>query len=181
MEPVLRIRPIRDASFGFGFLPRFLFWRWVRGPLWRLEEDHVFTLAVPPCTPFCSPCQFTIPSGYEFDKASIPPMFWSFGYTPDGLCLNPALEHDFLCDILSSGSPWLKERLGVLPKSPPAWMVHEHFRLRLHEVGLRYSKAEAMGRAVAYFGPQGRAWPWLKAAAALASLAGIIYLLLKAL
>lgn len=182
MEPVLRIRPLRDASLGFGLLPRVLFWRWVRGPLWRLEEDYVFTLAVPRCTASCGPCEFRIPAGYQFDKASIPPLLWGapFNYTPDGLCTVPALEHDFLCDLLTGGSPWLHHQLVIPPSPPPAWMVHEHFRLRLREAGVRRGKVEAMGRAVAYFGPQGRAWPWLKAAAALA-LAGIIYLLLKSL
>lgn len=166
MEPALRIRPIRDPSLGFGFLPRFLFWRWVKGPLWRLEEEHVFTLAVPRCTASCGPCVFRIPVGYEFDKASIPPLFWGFpfNYLPDGLCTNPALEHDFLCDLLSDGSPWLKNKLIILPAAPPAWMVHEHFRLRLHEAGVRRGKAEAMGRTVAAMGPQGWAWPWIKGA-----------------
>lgn len=169
MDPVLRIRPIRDASLGFGYLPRCLFWRWVQGPLWRLEEDHVFTLAVPRCTASCGPCVFTIPSGYEFDKASIPPFFWGKGlnYIPDGLCTVPALEHDFLCDLLNGGSDWLKAHIGTLPAAPPAWMVHEHFRLRLHQAGVRPGKAQAMGLTVALFGPQGKAWPWVKALALL--------------
>jgi hypothetical protein len=83
-------------------------------------------------------------------------------YLPDGLCLLPALEHDFLCDLLSGGSGWLEARLDGLPGCPPAADVHEHFRLRLHECGVRPGKAEAMGRAVAALGPQGWAWPWLK-------------------
>lgn len=172
MDSYLRIRPLRDASLGFGLLPRFVFWRWVQGPLWRLEEDHVFTLAVPRCMASCGPCEFRIPAGYEFDKASVPPLLWGapFNYTPDGLCTVPALEHDFLCDLLRNGSPWLKNKLVILPAPPPPWMVHEHFRLRLHEAGVRRGKAEAMGRAVALLGPKGKAWPWLKAAAFLISI-----------
>lgn len=165
MSLALRIRPIRDASPGFGLLPRCVF-RWVRGPLWRLEEDHEFTLAVPCCMPSCVPFKFRIPAGYEFDKASIPPLFWGppLNYAPDGLCTEPALEHDFLCDLLNGGSQWLNKKLITVPAPPPAWMVHEHFRLRLHEAGVRPKKAQVMGRAVALFGPQGRAWPWVRCA-----------------
>lgn len=156
------IEPIRDASLGFGLLPRFLC-RWVRGPLWRLQEDYVFTLAGKRCMTHCPVFTFRIPKGYEFDKASIPPLFWGtpFNYLPDGLCLMPALEHDFLCDLLTGGSDWLRNELAVLPEAPPARMIHEHFRLRLHEWGVRRSKAEAMGRAVAALGPQGWAWSWV--------------------
>lgn len=161
----LRITPLRDASFGFGLLPRFIC-RWVKGPLWRLDEDYTFTLAVPRCMATCQARTFTIPAGYEFDKASIPPVFWGppLNYTPDGLSIVPALEHDFLCDLLAGGSDWLRIKLVELPESPPAWMVHRHFHLRLLQSSVRPTKAAAMGRAVALFGPQGKAWPWLKAA-----------------
>lgn len=158
MERMPVIIPVRDASVGFGLLPRWLF-PWVRGPLWRLAEAYDFDLAGREAGRFC------IPRGYEFDKASIPPLFWGppLNYLPDGLCLLPALEHDFLCDLLGGGSGWLDERLDELPECPPAAAVHEHFRLRLHECGVRPGKAEAMGRAVAALGPLGWAWPWLKA------------------
>ena len=64
--------------------------------------------------------RFTIPVGYEFDKASVPPFFWGFpfNYTPDGLCTVPALEHDFLCDLHAGGSDWLRVRLTPLPAAP---------------------------------------------------------------
>lgn len=143
MHRVPNITPLRDADFGFGLLP------WARGPLWRLEEDYTFKVAK---------AEFTIPAGYEFDKASVPPFFWGFpfNYTPDGLCTVPALEHDFLCDLLTGGSYWLREKLGTpLPKCPPAWVVHEHFTTRLFLWGVRWSKARAMGSAVKAFGPQG--------------------------
>lgn len=145
---------IGDASTFFG-----------RGKLYRLMVDHEFTLAVPMCMSHCSPPQFRIPAGYEYDKASVPPIFWGFPlyYVPDGLCSLAALEHDFLCDIMTGGSDWLRSRVGTIPESPPAWMIHEHFRLRLHECGVKRRKAEIMGRMVAAFGPQGWAWPWLKA------------------
>lgn len=152
------IVPVRDASLGFGLLPRFLF-PWINGPLWRLEEDYGFLLANG------AGGHFVIPSGYEFDKASVPPMFWGppFNYLPDGLCTQAALEHDFLCDLLSGGSVWLKERLGELPVCPEAEEIHRHFKLRLLECGVRPGKALAMGRAVAALGPGGwlRKWlPW---------------------
>ncbi len=171
MPPLL---PLRDASLGFGLLPRCLFRR-VRGPLWRLGEDYVFTLAARRCTSACGPVTFRIPRGYEFDKASIPPLLWGppFNYLPDGLCVLPALEHDFLCDLLQGGSAWLRNKLVVMPDCPPARLVHEHFRLRLHECGVRFTKAEAMGRAVAAFGPQGAAWPWVRAGIG-AALAGLL-------
>lgn len=158
------IEPVRDASLGFGLLPRFVCW-WVRGPLWRLQEDYVFRLSGRRCMTVCPALTFRVPKGYEFDKASIPPLFWGtpFNYIPDGLCTVAALEHDFLCDLLTGGSAWLLDELGALPECPPARMIHEHFRLRLHECGVRAPKAEAMGRAVAALGPQGWAWPWVKA------------------
>lgn len=156
------ITALRDNSLGYGFLPRGLC-RWVEGPLWCLDEDYTFTLAVPLCLTQCTPAIYTIPAGYEFDKASIPPLFWGppLGYLPDGLCTLPALEHDYLCDLLTGGSDWLRSHLGELPPSPPAWMVHLHFRRRLHLAKVRYLKAEIMGRTVQAWGPQGWAWPWL--------------------
>ncbi len=165
------ITALRDASLGFGLLPRFLFW-WVRGPVWRLEDSYVFMLAGPRCTSRCGAVIFKIPAGYEFNKASVPPVLWGppLNYLPDGLCTIPALEHDYLCDLLTGGSEWLRNELGVLPECPPAAMVHEHFRLRLHQCRVRRGKAEAMGRTVAALGPKGWAWPWLRALAVLALL-----------
>lgn len=178
MSRVPIIIPIRDASLGFGLLPRWLC-RWVRGPLWRLEENYHFHLAGRRCGAPCGIWHFYIPRGYEFDKASIPPVLWGtpFNYLPDGLCLMPALEHDFLCDLLAGGSDWLANELGWVPSAPPARMVHEHFRVRLHECGVRRTKAEAMGQTVAALGPQGWAWPWLYAVAAMAISLTIYYFL----
>lgn len=150
------IVPVRDASVGFGMVPRLLF-PWIKGPLWRLEENYLFELKSLQGGRFC------IPAGYEFDKASVPPLFWGppFNYLPDGLCTVPALEHDFLCDLLSGGSPWLCLRLQGLPECPEARMVHAHFLTRLLECGVRPGKARAMGRAVAAFGPGGWLRKWL--------------------
>lgn len=150
------ITPICDADLGYGL------WPWARGPKWRLEQDYTFVLArdvwwedAPQLMPI-----YTIPRGYLFDKASVPPFLWGFpfGYTPDGLCTLPALEHDFLCDLLAGGSSWLAHRLlpNPLPMCPPARVVHEHFEKRLFEVGVRPSKAKAMGLAVKLLGPGGK-------------------------
>lgn len=142
-EPYPEIRPVRSADFGFGWLP------WVKGPLWRLVKDWVFEVP--------GYGGFRIPAGYEFDKASIPPIFWGppLNYIPDGPCEKPALQHDFLCDLLAGGSDWLRARLIVLPKSPPAEVIHESFKQWLHLAGERPSKANAMGEAVKRFGPGG--------------------------
>lgn len=101
---------------------------------------------------------FTIPQGYKFDRASTPKIAWLIGFTRDGLAEVPALEHDFLCDLLSGGSEWLVEQLGALPICPPPGVVHQHFEDRLLEEGMRPSKARTMGLAVKSFGPKG----WLK-------------------
>jgi hypothetical protein len=156
------ITPLRDASLAFGL------WPWSQGPLWRLEESWEFEVVTSrngSGQPVTSQV-FVIPAGYEFDKASIPSVFWGppFNYTPDGLCTVPALEHDFLCDIFHGGSTWLRQQLGILPAAPPAAAIHRHFYDRLIAWGVRPSKAELMYSAVRNFGPGGRAWPknWFK-------------------
>jgi hypothetical protein len=140
-----RIRALRDAGFGYGFLP------WARGPEWELQEDHEFTVHTAKGLR-----HFRIPKGYRFNKASVPPIFWGFpfGYLPDGLCTVPSLEHDMLCDLLDGGSDWLRLRLPAEMLVPP--MVHEvhlHFHDRLIAFGVRSTKALAMARAVMWFGP----------------------------
>lgn len=152
------ITPVRDASLGFGLIPRIWpFSKWIKGPLWRLEEAQVFAVNN---NGFAG--EFTIPAGYEFDKASIPPLFWGsgFGYTPDGLCTVAALEHDYLCDLYHGGSAWLKQQLGgVIPKAPPAPVIHQHFRDVLHRWNVRGSKEWIMWAGVAALGPGGRLRP----------------------
>lgn len=138
------IEPVRDADFGFGI------WPWSKGPLWRLMEQWDFVVNNNDWQG-----RFTIPRGYLFDKASIPPLFWSFGYTPDGLCTVPALEHDFLCDLFQGGSPWLKDTLGILPVAPPAKVIHQHFRDALRRWGVRGFKEWTMWAGVRAFGPGG--------------------------
>ena len=144
--PQPNITPLRDAQIGFGL------WPWSKGPLWRLEEDWEFEAAGR---------FFTIPKGYQFDKASVPSFFWGapFNYTPDGLCTVPALQHDFLCDLLLGGSEWLKEQLGELPKPLSPFDTHHSFYLALLEYGVRPSKAKTMYVAVKNFGPKGRLRP----------------------
>ncbi len=150
------ITPLRDASVGFGL------WPWSKGPLWRLEEAWPFVV-VSGSSP---PLPFTIPAGYEFDKASVPSFLWGFpfNYTPDGLCTVPALEHDFLCDLHHGGSAWLRAQLGAVPKAPAAAVIHRHFYEKLLLWGVRRSKARMMWEGVRDFGPGGRAWPlnWFK-------------------
>jgi hypothetical protein len=125
------IIPIRDASIGFGL------WPWSKGPLFRLVEPWEFTVDSGGTRE-----RFTIPAGYEFDKASVPPFFWGFpfNYTPDGLCTVPALEHDFLCDLHAGGSDWLRVRLIPLPAAPSTTVTHRHFYDRLLQFNVRPSK-----------------------------------------
>ena len=141
------IEPVRDAGLFFGL------WPWAKGPLWRITRDYPFTFWGPDFVQ-----RYVIPEGYEFDKASVPALFWGvpFGYTPDGLATLPALEHDFLCDLLRGGSDWLRERLEEDDlEAPPAGLVHAFFEQRLLQVGVRTGKARMMGRAVRWFGPGG--------------------------
>lgn len=83
---------------------------------------------------------FLIEAGYEFDGASVPRLFWGFpfGYTPFGIHIGAALEHDWLCEY------------QLLPSEA----VHEHFERRLREDGIRPSQAWVMGKAVKLFGPR---------------------------
>lgn len=141
-----RIRALRDADFGYGFLP------WAKGPLWELLEDYTFTIAAPGDA---APC-YVIPAGYIFNKASTPPILWGpfFYFMPDGLCTVPSLEHDFLCDLLTDASEWLRARLPKWMLDPPAAaLVHEHFEIRLRHFGVKPRKARAWGLAVKIIGP----------------------------
>ena len=139
--------------------PFYGFWPWSKGPLWETRSPHSFDIRVPGYQHL----SYTIPNGYTFNKASTPPILWGppLYYTPDGLCEVPSLEHDFLCDLLTGGSPWLKRQYeGRLPAPPPAPIIHEHFRLQLLRYGLRASKAQAWGTAVALLGPKGKLKFW---------------------
>lgn len=147
--PYPNIISLRDPDFGYGI------WPWSRGPQWLTKGPHQFKVQ----TPGYGHMAFQIPDGYVFNKASTPPIFWGppCNYTPDGLCTIPALEHDFLCDLLTGGSDWLKSVFhGELPKAPPAPAVHEHFRLQLLRYGVRPTKANTWGKLVALFGPKGK-------------------------
>ncbi|MEZ5386473.1 MAG: DUF1353 domain-containing protein [Prosthecobacter sp.] len=154
MKPLLKspdIEPIRDASFGFPLMP------WSVGKLFELREDYPFTVRNSGFE-----AHYLIPAGYQFDKASIPPLFWGwpFNYTPDGLCTVPALEHDFLCDLFTGGSEWLKGALAdQYPESLPAEVIHRHFYHRLLDWGVRLPKARVFWAGVRNFGPGGRLRP----------------------
>lgn len=147
-----RIVPIRDADFLYGFVP------FLTGPRWRLNVDYPFTVKSHDGMVEWS---YVIPAGYEFDKASVPPVFWGLGFTPSGVGELAALEHDFLCDLLTGGSEWLKGAIGDpgLPPAPPPDVVHDHFQRRCVELGVRRSKAWVMGWAVKLFGPKGKLRP----------------------
>lgn len=147
------IEPIKDADFLFGI------WPWSRGPMWELQEPWSFTVDNGGFK-----ADYLIPEGYRFDKASVPSYFWSFGFTPDGLCTVPALEHDYLCDVYSGGSEWLQQQLGKMPESPPAQVIHRHFYDKLVVWGMRPAKARVMWEGVRNFGPGGRMRPssWFK-------------------
>ncbi len=137
---------VRDPDFGFGV------WPWSKGPLFRMyKDDWSFQFWDGE-----SYRTLTIPEGYEFDKASIPSFLWGapWNYLPAGLCTVPALEHDFLCDLHSGGSDWLKARLGLpLPVIADTTFIHQHLYWRLIAYGVRPSKATAMWEAVRKFGP----------------------------
>lgn len=157
-----KVEPIRDADFGFGLLP------WAKGKLFELQEDWRF----PVCNSGFSR-EYVIPAGYQYDKASIPPLFWGFpfNYTPDGLCSVPALEHDFLCDLFTGGSEWLRGALAdEYPEVPPAPVIHRHFYHALLTWGVRISKARVFWWAVRNFGPGGRLRPSVLWKATLAKL-----------
>lgn len=151
--PNPRIRSLRDPDFAFGL------WPWSKGPLWQTEEAHPFAILVPGWQHL----KYKIPAEYRFNKASTPSLLWGppLNYLPDGLATVPSLEHDFLCDLITGGSPWLTERLGdIYPKLPPSAVVHEHFRLQMRRYGVRPTKADAWGKAVALIGPRGRLNFW---------------------
>lgn len=104
-------------------------------PGYRLEEDWNFQVQTP-----VGIRAYCIPRGYLFDGASVPRLFWGFpfGYTPYGVHIAAALEHDWLCDV----------------KPVPSRVAHEHFERRLREDGVRSTQAAAMGWAVRWFGPR---------------------------
>lgn len=144
MSPWIKLKPLRDSDIGYGILP------WAQGPIWEVEEDYAFDVSVNGILR-----TYLIPAGYKSDKASIPPLFWSIGYTPDGLCTNAALCHDVLCDLFNGGSEWMKEKLGGLPEPLPAQTIHRFFYERLLQDGVRPRKAWIMWKAVSLFGPGG--------------------------
>lgn len=139
------IQPIRDPDFGVGILP------WAKGQLFRLRAPWPFSVNI---NGFAQ--SYVIPAGYEFDKASIPPVFWFLGYLPDGLCTVPALVHDFLCDLYNGGSPWLTEALqGEVPPAPPVELIHLNFYNMLQAEKVKPRRAKVMYQAVRLFGPGG--------------------------
>lgn len=149
------IYAVRDPQWFFGV------WPWSKGQLFELGENWTFLYQA-----VSGIREFTIPKGYLFDKASIPPFLWGFPmyYTPDGKCTLPALEHDFLCDLYLGGSEALFDMMGYKPDPVEATEVHRHFYHRMLQYGVRPSKARAMWDAVRAFGPGSWVRPstWIK-------------------
>lgn len=118
-----KVRALKNPGFLWG------------APLFELLEDWEFVVKKGN-----DDYVFCIPAGYKFDGASVPRLFWGFpfGYTPFGVHIGAALEHDWLCE-------W---------RPLDSHTVHEHFEKRLIEDGIRPSQAWTMGKAVKLFGPR---------------------------
>ncbi len=87
----------------------------------------------------------------------MPAFFWGFpfGYTPYGLHIAAALEHDFLCDLGHGGSEWLRMRVPDKDLVPVTWqLTHAHFARRMQDYDLRPRQVWLMGNAVRWFGPR---------------------------
>lgn len=145
------IKPIRNAEFGFGFIPG------KRGPLYQNQEDWIFVVDMG------NGCLrgFTIPAGYIFNAASVPPCLWGwpFGYTPDGVHRAAAMEHDYLCDLGIKGTSFrfnMILQLGIkrIPECVPHKVAHKHFHLRMAEYGMRSAQVTLFAWAVRNFGPR---------------------------
>ncbi|HEY1083712.1 MAG TPA: DUF1353 domain-containing protein [Prosthecobacter sp.] len=122
---------------------------WGKG-VYALEQEWHFEVA--------GYGKFIVPLGYEFDGASIPRILWSAtGYTPYGLHIGAAVEHDYLCDIGSKTTAflkWMTARQLPIPQAVPSAVAHEHFYQRCLADGVRPSQAWTMGQTVKIFGPR---------------------------
>lgn len=158
MHPQPVIVPIRDAQPFAGL------WPWSRTAAWRLVEPYTFQLEHGGLI-----LTYTIPAGYEFDGQSVPGLLHGFPlyYGPAGVGMRAGLVHDFLCDLFTGGSPWLREQLGgTLPPIPPAQVIHDTYKRIQLEDGQRPGKARTTHLAVSLFGPGGKLRPssWFRRA-----------------
>lgn len=138
--------------------PLFHLWPWAKGPLWKLAKPWKFRAYNYERERWED---YTIPAGYEYDKASIPSVLWGppFYFTPDGLHSVAALEHDFLCDVFAGGSEWLKNAMGAdYPEALKPRSIHGHFYHRMLAYGVPPWQARVFWQAVVEFGPGGK---WL--------------------
>lgn len=152
MKPYPVIIPVRDAQPFAGL------WPWSKPAQWRLEEPWPIVVDSPDFK-----ANYTIPAGYLFDGQSVPGILhgFPFYYGPTGVGMRGGLEHDFLCDLFNGGSAWLKDKFGgMLPKAPPAPVIHAHYQKILLEDGQRPNKAKLSGLAVSMFGPGGKLRFW---------------------
>lgn len=137
-----RYRILQDARFGAWFSKE----RRVKA---RLLEDYHFRAFGK---------TWTIPAGYEWDGASIPPCLWGFPfyYMPWGTYTHAALVHDFFCDLGEGGSEWLRGALwDQYPHDIPASKdVHFDFYLRCLTLGTSRSRARTMLFFVNLLGPR---------------------------
>jgi hypothetical protein len=151
-QPV--ITPIRDAQPFAGL------WPWSKPAQWCLDEPYSFTVEAPEHDFYHS---YVIPVGYKFDGQSVPGILhgWPLYYGPAGVGMRAGLVHDFLCDLYSGGSEWLRERFGgMMPPVPPPAVIHETYKRIQLEDGQRPSKAKVTHAAVALFGPGGKLRFW---------------------
>lgn len=85
--------------------------------------------------------EWSVPSGWTVDGASIPRALWSIiGGPLDGKYRNASVIHDYYCDT----------------KTEPWWDVHEVFYEAMLSSGVDPAKARIMYLAVYHFGPR---WP----------------------
>jgi hypothetical protein len=148
------IEPIKDADFLFGI------WPWARGPMWELQEPWAFTVDNGGFK-----ADYHIPEGYRFDKASVPSLLLEHSDSPRTVFARlPPWSTTSSATCIHGGSEWLQERLGKMPESPPAQVIHRHFYDKLVLWGMRPAKARIMWEGVRNFGPGGRMRPssWFK-------------------
>jgi len=146
MTTTPRFTIVRDPGFLFGGVMGKVVG--AQGPLARLDERFPFHA--------CGK-ELWIPAGYEWNGNSVPFFLWGwpFHYMPFGLNVASSLVHDFLCDIGTGGSDWLRATMGdAYPAPLPSAEVHWDFYQRNLAWGMPRRKAQLWYQAVRTFGPR---------------------------